>query len=1034
MSRHAANATPRTAMLHARPDLAVRPLAIALIGAALLAGCSGSSGGAAVAPGIGLSTTSLATTEGGPNVSFTVVLTTPPTTEVDVELTSNDSTEGTLLEPGSTYSSGWAVLTFTPQNWNVPQTVQLVPEHDTTPPEGATTVYTITATAWSWGDTTYAKVPSRDITVTNSNIDIPGITVSKTTGSTSEAMTSDTFTVVLNTAPGGTVTIPVTSTDTTEGLLNLTGGGLPGPSKSLTFTTYNWNTPQTVTVYGQNDLVDDGNQTYAVTVGPATGDAGYAALLQQTVTVTNIDDDTAGITITKSAPTLTTSENGTVVTFTVRLNTEPVADVTVPVMSGNVAEGLVSAGVENLVNVAHLTFTGGLSGNWAAPQTVTVTGQDEATTQVAGDNVQYDVSVGPATGDASYAALAAQAVQVLNTDNDTPTVIVSESVLQTSETGSSKTATFTVAINKQPTTDVVIPVTVSDVTEGLVMGGSSPSVPVQTLNLTFTNGNFQTPQPVTVSGQIDNKVDGSQTYTIAIGPPSGDVYGSVSAKTLTVHNADTDIAGFTIAQSSGSTSVVEGGAVDTFTVKLNTAPEADVIIPVTSGSPAEGTLSKDGAIFGTAVSLTFTPGDWSTPQTVSVRGEIDNLDDGDKTYGITVGPTTSTSTPYNNVPAQTFTATTVDADTAGLTVSPSSGLTTTEAGGTATFTVKLNSKPLGTVTIPISVDDTTEAFVDVGGAPAAYTDVTFTATDWNTPKTVTVTGLNDPLLDGARPFTVSVGPTVSSDPKYNLAAKTVTGSNTDNEIGVSEGTSTTPAVVAAGSAFNGQVGPSSSSYYQVNLAAGATFSVSLADATAAVTLTVDDNGTYASGNFCTNVAVAVGGRGACTGTVPSGGAVYVRVSTSSTTGAGFTLTANTMQTFTSLDVPKSVPTNYSWATSTVSVSNAATSISKVRVKLSATHAYDVYYLYVTLKSPSGTAVTLMYYDGWNSTAVTNTIFDDAAANDLFYGTPPYTGTFKPYSPLAAFNGQNANGTWTLSVSTNLSGYSGSLTGWSIELL
>src|SRR5205085_6128959 len=42
----------------------------------------------------------------------------------------------------------------------------------------------------------------------------------------------------------------------------------------------------------------------------------------------------------------------------------------------------------------------------------------------------------------------------------------------------------------------------------------------------------------------------------------------------------------------------------------------------------------------------------------------------------------------------------------GITVSPTSGLTTTEAGGTATFTVVLNQAPgaLDTVNVPISTD------------------------------------------------------------------------------------------------------------------------------------------------------------------------------------------------------------------------------------------------------------------------------------------------------------------------------------------
>ena len=43
--------------------------------------------------------------------------------------------------------------------------------------------------------------------------------------------------------------------------------------------------------------------------------------------------------------------------------------------------------------------------------------------------------------------------------------------------------------------------------------------------------------------------------------------------------------------------------------------------------------------------------------------------------------------------------TNTDNDAAGITVTPTSGLTTTEAGGTATFTVVLNTQPTADVTI-----------------------------------------------------------------------------------------------------------------------------------------------------------------------------------------------------------------------------------------------------------------------------------------------------------------------------------------------
>jgi subtilisin family serine protease len=78
-------------------------------------------------------------------------------------------------------------------------------------------------------------------------------------------------------------------------------------------------------------------------------------------------------------------------------------------------------------------------------------------------------------------------------------------------------------------------------------------------------------------------------------------------------------------------------------------------------------------------------------------------------------------------------------------------------------------------------------------------------------------------------------------------------------------------------------------------------------------------------------------------------------------------------------------------------------------------------LIVTLTSPQGTTVTLMNQPGgFNNSGrnFCNTVLDDSASDLIQTITPggsPYTGSFKPASPLAAFNGQNGNGTWTLTV-------------------
>lgn len=1002
-----------------------------LVAGALLAGCGDSPSQPTIYPGINLSKTSLATTEGGANVTFDVRLNTPPSSSVYISLNLSDSSEGGMMEAGDVYAYSYAYLTFTPADWNVPQTITVVPMNDTITDGNQT--YTITATASSY-DANYAAVPARTISVTNADDDVPAVTISKTTASTGEGGTTDTFTVHLNTAPTTAVVIPVTTTDTTEGLL--IGGNYPStpsPTINLTFTTVDWSYPQTVTIYGQGDLVDDGNQTYAVTVGKPTGAPEYAALAQQTVSVTNVDDDTAGITVTAGATPLVTSENGTTATFTVQLNTQPTADVTVAVKSGNVAEGLLSAGVENLLETVHLVFT---TANWSTPQQVTVTGQNEVTTQVPSDNVTYDVTVGPATGETLYAAVATQTVQVLNVDNDTPALIIPAVAtgVQTSETGAANTTTFTVALNKQPTTNVVVPITSTDVSEGLVQGGSSPTTAVSTINLTFTPADFSTPQTVTVVGQVDNAADGTQTYNLTVGPPTGDsAYTSLTAKAVAVTNVDVDLPGFTLARS--ITSTTEGGTAATFTVVLNRQPTANVTVPVASNNAAEAKVGVGAspATWAASVNLTFTPADWSTPQTVSVAGQLDSIDDGNQTYAITVGPTSApTGNPYAGVAAQSLSYTNVDVDTAAFTVTPTTGLVTTEAGGTASFTVVLATKPTATVTIPVSAGTSDEVAVSTGGGtPTNYLTLTFAPDQWNVAQTVTVKGQGDTVADGAQPWSVSVGPAASGDTKYSgLAAKTVTGVNNDDDA-TNQGSVASPINITGLVPYASQVG-SGSSYYMITGLTAGNGNVALTGVSGDVTLDVYSTSDFATTSLCQSANAGVTAGELCTFAVPGSGTVYIKVSAASgTTGAVFTIGVNVTLTWTSTDVPKTIA-DYASATSIISVSGGPSSIVKVTVKVNITHGYDGD-IALYLKSPAGNEITLSYYRGSSGDNYTDTVFDDAAATSITTGVAPFTGTFRPEGLLSTFNGQGANGTWTLRVYDGLGGYTGTITGWSITL-
>ena len=250
---------------------------------------------------------------------------------------------------------------------------------------------------------------------------------------------------------------------------------------------------------------------------------------------------------------------------------------------------------------------------------------------------------------------------------------------------------------------------------------------------------------MTVTGADDNIIDGTITSTITItvdDANSDNNFDPVDDQTVSAATTDDDVAGFTVAQTGGSTSVDETGTTDTFTVVLNAQPASNVVFTVTSSDTGEKTANSP---------LTFTPGNWNTAQTVTVTGVDDNIIDGTVTSTITVAVDDANSdNDFDSVADQTVSATTTDDDVAGFTVVETDGSTSVdESGTTDTFTVVLNAQPAeNVVVLLVSSDDTGEA--TVSGA------LTFTPANWNTAQTVTVTGVDDNLVDGSQVSTITI--------------------------------------------------------------------------------------------------------------------------------------------------------------------------------------------------------------------------------------------------------------------------------------
>jgi hypothetical protein len=437
--------------------------------------------------------------------------------------------------------------------------------------------------------------------------------------------------------------------------------------------------------------VDDGDIAYSVVLGaPATRDPIYAAIDPADVAVTNADNDGAGITVTPVAG-LGTTEAGGTASFTVVLTSQPTADVVIPVASSDTTEGTVSA--------ASLTFT---AADWNVPQTVTVTGVDDL---VDDGDIAYSITLGaPTSSDPIYAAIDPADVSVTNADNDGG--------------GHHRDAGRRLGHHRggrhgelhrgphQPAhRDVVIPVASSDTTEGTVSAAS----------LTFTAADWNVPQTVTVTGVDDLVDDGDIAYSVVVGAAtlgpdlrrdrSGRRGGDQRRQRRRGHHRD---AGRRPRHHRGGRHR-----------ELHRGPH----------QPADRRRGHPGRLqrYHRGHGLGREPDVHRRRLERAADGHRDRrddaVDDGDIAYSVVVGA------PASRPDLRRDRSGRCGGDQRrqrrrGHHRDAGRRLGTTEAGGTASFTVVLNSQPTANVVIPVASSDTTEGTVSAAS-------LTFTAADWN---------------------------------------------------------------------------------------------------------------------------------------------------------------------------------------------------------------------------------------------------------------------------------------------------------------
>jgi uncharacterized repeat protein (TIGR01451 family) len=145
--------------------------------------------------------------------------------------------------------------------------------------------------------------------------------------------------------------------------------------------------------------------------------------------------------------------------------------------------------------------------------------------------------------------------------------------------------------------------------------------------------------------------------------------------------------------------------------------------------------------------------------------------------------------------------------------------------------------------------------------------------------------------------------------------------------------------------------------------------------------------------------------------------------------------------------PVEIPTGPAVVTSTLVVSGAGTAILDVNALTHLQHTFSAD-LDVTLTSPAGTVVTLTTDNaGTNDDVFNGTLWDDDAnpggqvpyvtndgvTTDQLYANLTLASPLVPEEAMAAFIGEDPNGTWTLTISDDLAGDGGNLVDWSLDL-
>ncbi|MBF2755454.1 MAG: hypothetical protein ISN29_09395, partial [Gammaproteobacteria bacterium AqS3] len=678
-----------------------------------------------------LSAASLVMEEGGSG-DFTVRMRNRPGASHTVTLASNNP--DVMVSPAS--------LTFTTTNWSAAQTVTVSAARDADATEDVAHINFDSAN----DDVSATPVAVRVREIVEMTLTPAALRLAE--GGTA------TFTVQLAGRPHSDTTLSLAS-DNADVTID-TDPAAAGDQATLRFTSANWSAARTVTLSAAEDADTAGDSATVSITGAAVVDSALA------VTV----DENDVIPLTLSAGELTIGE-GQSQSFTVQLESRP-----------NSLRGvsLVSDSADVTLSTASLAFT---TTNWNVAQTVTVSAEDDADSaderariSLTGDGIESaSVSVTAVDDDIGFTLSAASLrldegasgsldvrldaqpsgsrTVTLVSDNDAVTLNPASLDFTTANWSTAQPVTVTaledadfdddsaqISLSSPNVADAEATVTVTDndivglmlstgqltlhenqsgsftarlqsrpnSVRAISIASDNTDVTLSTVSLAFTRDNWDTPQRVTASVRADaDKADETAHISLA---GAGVLAASVSMQVID------DGIGYAL---SASSLRLDEGASGSFHVRLDAQPDYDRSVTLSS-SNADVEVSP--------TTLEFTPANWSIGHHVTVSAAQDDDADAD-TARISLA---SDGTVTRNVGVVV-----VEDDVLGIQVTGAP--LALDEGASGSLMVRLSAAPLRATTVALASD-----YAGVTLEPAS---LSFTASNWGAPQTVTVSARED---------------------------------------------------------------------------------------------------------------------------------------------------------------------------------------------------------------------------------------------------------------------------------------------------